>query len=280
MSHVVAAGLGHTETPAARAVVLAADRGAADPVARFAGAPCKALAPVAGRAMVLRVLDTLAATSGVGEIALCGPPAEIVAGDAALSERVERGDVRWLASREGPSASAAAAFEALGGDDPLLLTTADHPLLTTAMVRAFLGAAASQPWDAAVGVVRYECVQQGFAGVRRTVTRLRDGDYCGTNLFAFTTPEGRRLAAYWAGVEARRKRPWRTVLATVGPGAVVRYAFGRLTLESVLAHLSRRLGLQVGAVVLPYAASGVDVDTPEDLRLVEAALDPPGAVTG
>ena len=40
------------------AIVLAADRTPRDPVARAAGVPCKSLAPVGGRPMVLRVLDT------------------------------------------------------------------------------------------------------------------------------------------------------------------------------------------------------------------------------
>ena len=38
------------------AIVLAGDRVPGDPVARAAGVPCKALAPVGGVPMVLRVL--------------------------------------------------------------------------------------------------------------------------------------------------------------------------------------------------------------------------------
>ena len=48
------------------AVVLAADRTSADPVALAAGVPCKALAPVGGRPMLLRVLDALSAAEEVG----------------------------------------------------------------------------------------------------------------------------------------------------------------------------------------------------------------------
>ena len=55
------------------AVVLAADRTVPDPVAQAAGVSCKALAPVGGTPMVIRVLDALAAARTVGACVLCGP---------------------------------------------------------------------------------------------------------------------------------------------------------------------------------------------------------------
>ena len=54
-------------------VVLAADRGPDDPVARTAGAPCKSFVPLGGRPMVLRVLDTLAEAREVDSLVVCGP---------------------------------------------------------------------------------------------------------------------------------------------------------------------------------------------------------------
>ena len=47
-----------TDTPF-NAIVMAADRNPNDPVAKAASVACKALAPVAGTAMVLRVLNAL-----------------------------------------------------------------------------------------------------------------------------------------------------------------------------------------------------------------------------
>lgn len=48
------------------AFVLPGDRLPEDPVARAAGVPCKALVPVGGVPMVLRVLSALAAAHAIG----------------------------------------------------------------------------------------------------------------------------------------------------------------------------------------------------------------------
>jgi hypothetical protein len=73
----------------------------------------------------------------------------------------------------------------------------------------------------------------------------------------------------WAGLEQRRKHPWRTIAGTVGPRSLIDYALGRLSLHTVLERLSRRLGVRVGAVLLPYAAAGLDVDTVADWELAD-----------
>ncbi len=70
------------------AVVLAADRTAADPVALAAEVPCKALAPVGGRPMLLRVLDALAEAEEVNRSILCGPSADICDGVPELRDRM------------------------------------------------------------------------------------------------------------------------------------------------------------------------------------------------
>jgi hypothetical protein len=48
---------------------------------------------------------------------------------------------------------------------------------------------------------------------------------------------------------------------------------GRLTLSMALERLSQRLGVTVGAVVLPYAAAGLDVDTVADWRLASTIAE-------
>jgi GTP:adenosylcobinamide-phosphate guanylyltransferase len=62
------------------AVVLAGDRSAGDPVARATGVSSKALTPVGGRPMVLRVLDALEAAREIENIVLCGPARSAVRG--------------------------------------------------------------------------------------------------------------------------------------------------------------------------------------------------------
>ena len=60
------------------AIVMAADRNPDDPVASAAGVACKALAPVDGIPMVLRVLQALDDSLHVGSRLLCGPPGPLL----------------------------------------------------------------------------------------------------------------------------------------------------------------------------------------------------------
>jgi hypothetical protein len=54
--------------------------------------------------------------------------------------------------------------------------------------------------------------------------------------------------------------------------AVLRYLMGRLSLTDALDRISRRLGFKAGAVILPFAEAAVDVDSVNDLELVEKII--------
>ncbi|WP_306478392.1 nucleotidyltransferase family protein [Methyloversatilis sp.] len=254
------------------ALVLAADRKAGDPVAIAAGVPCKALTPVGGVPMIRRVLQALADSAAVHRVTVVGPPRELLGGDSELEQMIAGDRIGWLAPAESPSASALRGLDAQPVHQPVLLTTADHALLSPAVVDYFLHHAQASGCDFLIGMARLDTVQAGFPGTRRTATRLRGGPYCSCNLFAFVSPDSRRLAPFWRRVEQQRKKPWRVVVGALGWVAVLRYLAGRLTLEQALARLSRRLGVRLGAVILPFAEAAVDVDTPADHSLVEAAL--------
>ena len=253
------------------AVVLAADRGPGDPVAMAAGVPSKCLAPVGGTPMVLRVLDALGAATEIETRILCGPLRSEVEQERELRERIDSGQVRWVENLATPSASAFHAMNSLPPDTPVLVTTGDHALLSARIVDYFCSSARETGRDLVVGLALHETVAKAFPGTRRTVTKLREGGYCGCNLFAFLTPRARAAAEYWRRVEHRRKKPLR-VVGALGVVAVLRYLSGRLSLEEALARISRRMGVAAGAVVLPFPEAAVDVDTVGDLRLVESVL--------
>ena len=252
-------------------VILAANREMKDPVAEAAAVSCKALAPVSGRAMVLRVLDALAEAHEVGVRILVGPAMASVEQNAELAGLVRSGQVQWFEPKNTPSSSAFSVLQSLPNDAPVLLTTADHALLSAAMVDHFCSMARSSGCDVLAGVARHELVAEAFPGTRRTVTRLKDGGYCGCNLFAFMTPQARKAADFWRRVEKERKKPLR-VVKVMGWIAVLRYLFGQLTLNKALGCLSQRMNLQVGVIQMPFAEAAVDVDKVDDWQLVESVL--------
>lgn len=257
------------------AVVLAGDRGPDDPVARHTGAACKALVPIAGQPMLLRVLDALAASAAVDRVTLVGPAREQLAACPALVKRIASGELAWLPPAPSPSQSALAGLASVPADTPVLLTTADHALLQAGWVDDFCVAAQATGKDAVVGLARHAMVQAAFPQSRRTALRFRGGAYCGCNLFAFLRPDGRRAPEFWRRIEQQRKKPHR-LAAALGPGTLLAYLCGGLTLETGLGRLSRRVGARLGAVLLDDPRAAVDVDSVADFELVERLLNGAG----
>jgi GTP:adenosylcobinamide-phosphate guanylyltransferase len=258
----------NTKTPHFTAIVLAADRSPDNPVAKATGVCCKALTLVDGRPMVLRVLDALNAANEIDACIMCGPQRYAVNQDAELCDRIVSGHVKWVENRATPSSSTLHILQSLPKDRPVLVTTADHALLNAQIVDYFCSHARTTGRDIIIGLARHELLAAAYPGTRRTVTRLRDGAYCSCNLFAFLTPRARTAADFWRNVEDRRKKPWR-MISTVGWMAVLRYLLGRLSLDEGLARISRQMGLIAGAIIMPFPEAAIDVDSIDDLRLVQ-----------
>jgi CTP:molybdopterin cytidylyltransferase MocA len=254
------------------AIVLAGDRSKNDSLINHTAADCKALIDIDGAPMVRRVLDALMASRVVSDITLSGPEAQELATDVGVSKLVDEGAVKWRAPEASPSTSAYRAMQAVEPDRPILLTTADHPLLTSEIVDAFGRQSLADDVDVAVGLAPHALVTEAYPGIRKTVLRFSDGEFCGCNLFAFLTPEGRRAANFWRKIEQERKKPL-LVIGLLGWLAVIRYRLGLLPLEEALAKLSKRLGLRMRAVILPYANAAIDVDSIADLMLVKGFLE-------
>lgn len=242
----------------ASALVLAGSRGGDDPVAAYAGVADKALIDIAGRTMLARVVEALAA-AGVARIAVSAN------GDAVQAEAARAGAVP-LAAAAGPSASTALALDALGA--PLLVTTGDHGLLRPAWVTDFVARVPAGA-DVAVLLARREAIERAAPGSRRTYLRFADGHWSGCNLFLLATPRAAAMIRLWQQVERDRKRPWR-IVRRLGPGLLLRYLVGRLTLAQAVAHLGRRAGVVAAIVEASDGLAAVDVDKPADLDFVRA----------
>ena len=252
------------------ALVLAGSRTEGDPVARHAGMVSKAVVPVGGTPMLARVLIAIDGSLSIDRVTVVGL-AEAALRDEILFKHIERSGARLEAGGDSPAASVERALTTIDPGKPVLITTADHALLSPRIVDDFLDAADTADTDVVIGLVRYEKVLSVCPGTRRTVTRLRDGAFCGCNLFALRTPRGRRAVDFFTRLEQHRKHPAR-IARTLGVVTLLRFLFRRLTLAQAMARLSSLTGARVGAVLLPYGEAAIDVDKPDDLIVAEALL--------
>ena len=247
------------------ALVLAGRRGGEDPVASHCGVEYKCLARAGGVPMLARVLDALAASPGVDRIF-------VVMEDPAILDRLpDIPSCTALPSAATPSLSVLRALDEVQAALPMLVTTADHALLSPAIVEHFLAAVRATGAAVVVGLTAAEVISKAYPSSQRTYLRFRDADYSGANLFALLSSEAAKAVAFWRRVERERKRPWR-MLRAFGLGPLLSYLLGRLTLDGAMERASAIIGARIAAVRLPFAEAAIDVDKPADLELVNAIL--------
>jgi len=253
------------------ALVLAGRRRADDPFAASFGAQHRALVPVLGTPSLLRVIRALRETPAVSRICVSIDDRKALEDIPELRAQIETGALELHRSLASPSRSVLDALETSGLGTPLLVTTADHALLTPAMLSHFAAESQQGSADLVIGVVAASLLSSRYPETRRTYVRLRGEAWTGANLFCFRTDRAARVARFWLRVEHQRKRPWRLVSA-FGPGLLLRFALRSLDLDAALAGASRRMGALVCALRLPFPEAGIDVDRPADLALAEKIL--------
>lgn len=252
------------------ALILAGSRGPDDPLALATGTEHKAFIEIGGRPMLARVVEALSQVPAVGRITIAIERPELVEAAASLARWREEGRLSVMRAAGSPAATVVRALEQVEGAPPLLVTTADHALLTPRMVRHFLDHAPAEA-DVAAGIATDHTIQAAYPGTRRTYLRFRDIAFSGCNLFLFRSARARHVADLWRQVERHRKQPWRMV-AMLGIGNLTQFLLGRLTLQDALARMSSKTDARLAAVDMPFAEAAIDVDKPADLELVRAIV--------
>ena len=256
------------------AVVLAGDRPGENDFALSNGVVTKALIPVGGLPMLGRVVRTLLECPSVGRIVIL----------AQQPERLATGELEWLGSEPGvefarSESGISMSIAAIAGSDrapwPVLVTTADHPLLTGSMIDIFLRGSGHR--DIAFALVERGTIEASHPESRRTWLRFSDGDYSGANLFALRGDKARAALELWSSVEQDRKKV-RRIVTRFGPLLALRVLTRTIPLDSAIAKAGARLGLSAQAVRLPFAEAAMDVDKPSDLVLAERILAQRAAV--
>ena len=254
------------------ALVLAGARGDTDAVAELAGVPTKALAPLAGTPMIMRVLNALQASERVGPIVLCGPDPAAVESCAQLQDCIKQDRVSWLPAADDLGASVQAALAGMDLKSTVMITTADHALLDVTIIDYFLDKVVARQADVSVGLVEHNLIRSAYPDAQRTTLKFAEGEYCGCNLYALAGARARDIIPLWQRTQTHRKQPWRMALGLFGLSALAKYACGRLSLEQTRQAALEVTDIKLDFVNLPFPDAGIDVDTPEDLKLAEKIL--------
>jgi GTP:adenosylcobinamide-phosphate guanylyltransferase len=224
----------------------------------------EALIDIAGKPMVTFVAEALAMSCQVDRIFVLGPAAELASCEFPPGTIIcESGPTIIETIRLG--------MRNLGHNRPVLVATADIPLLTAEAVTDFLAQCGRVEADLYYPIVPKEVNERSFPGNKRTYVRLREGVFTGGNLFLVKPGIVEQCALVAEKFIAERKHPF-VLCRILGWSFVIRFLLGVLCLEDVQQRVSELLGVRGAVVKSPYPELGIDVDKPSDLELVRATF--------
>lgn len=230
---------------------------------QISDATFEALIELCGRPLAAWVIDALLRCPHIGRIIVVGP--------RVLQEGYPPDRVVVLPPQDGMIENLAAGLEATLGAARVLVATGDIPLLTPAAVEEFLHLCARSSADVYYSVVPRTVVEKAYPEVKRTYVRLREGVFTGGNVGLVDPAVMKKVLPRAQEFVRLRKKPLRLAMV-VGPGLLMRYLLGRLSLAAAEQMVSRFLGVRGQVIVVSSPEIGLDVDKPSDFWVVEKTL--------
>lgn len=247
------------------AILLAGQRPGTDPLAASFNEEYKALVRVCDVPMLDHVLSALLRAPEIGRIVVLAQDPDLLF-DGCDVWRSHRSQVSGARSVGGISESIADVLAGGRAPWPVLVTTADHPLLSPDIIREFLAGAGSS--NVAVGAVERRTILARYPDTQRTWLKFSDGAYSGANLFALTSESALQALALWAKAERDRKQAAR-LFWHFGPILALRALTRTISFAEALRRAGHNLGVVATLVPLGAPEAAIDVDKPEDHQLVE-----------
>jgi CTP:molybdopterin cytidylyltransferase MocA len=238
-----------------------------DPLLLHAGVRHKALIPVAGVPMILRVAGALADSGYVKHLIVVGLESEHGI-DFPLP-------VTLLPRAEGiveTFLSGAKALETVfPGAERALLCSTDIPLITGEMICYLVDTTLATGVDVCYTIVPRDRMEKRFPGSGRSYAPLRDGEFAGGDIH-MVNPKAlwtnRPLMDEILGARKNNLKQARIL----GFRFLLRFLFRRLTIAEGERKAESILGVPCRIVPVKYAELGMDVDKPHQLDLVQAEM--------
>ena len=233
------------------------------------GTEFRCLAPLKGRRMVDYILDALLASGRVRRIVIAANAEAIAQLEGTLPAQVSP----CLAADDMP-ATAAAAVKALGKDctKDIIFACDDIPLLTAAGVQDFAQQCEAIPGKGIYyAVIPKEACLERYPDAKRTYGTLRDGTFTGGNLMLIKKEVVINTQQLGREIFALRKSPF-GLANWLGWSFIFKAVFRRLSIKEAEKRFSQIMHTPSTAVITSYAEIGMDVDKPEDLKLIDKYL--------
>ena len=250
----------------------------------------KALLPFLGRRLIDWQLEALNRSSYIEGLYLLG----LSAADARFSFPVHYVPVETTAEFPDKLAAGLEYLSAIGKNSHLVvISSSDAPGIQTPQINQFFEHLYSLPGSEFVlSLVPEDRVEVAFPNSGRVVLRFRDQNLILGELFALSPRAIRNNRKIISQISTRRlqinrqaekinPKPVIRLLAQKPHmwGVIIKYLFGRATLEDAERMITKTFGYQTKGVIISDAGFGMDIDLPEDYErlksYVQALMCPP-----
>jgi GTP:adenosylcobinamide-phosphate guanylyltransferase len=256
----------------ATALILAASRrGPEDSVAKIQNVSHKCLVTIDGMIMLERVVREIRASNSIGDIYVSIESKAHLESVPALKDMLEKGEIHYTPSDDNLYLSVKSAVEDIASPWPLVISTGDNALHTTEMIDYFTNEMFAKKPDAAVAMTPASVILEAYPDGKRAFHELKDGGWSSCNLYALNTNKALTAAKVFEGGGQFGKQPKR-ILKAFGPIFMMLYKFRLATSKQLTNTLSKRWGLDIQLISMPYADAPIDVDNPGDFERTEAIL--------
>jgi len=241
-----------------------------DPLYTYTNGDAKALVDVAGKPMIQWVLDALGDAKHVDNV--------IIIGLSPKSEISCKKPMHFISNQGGMLANIVAGVEKSVGLDPkseyVLVVSSDIPGIDAEMVDWLIETCMETKEDMYYGVIPREVMEARYPGSNRTYTKLKDVHLCGADMHIAHVsmaiePDHLQM---WEELIGNRKSPLKQA-ATIGFGTLFKLITRSITLDDLVATVTKRIGITGRPIVWEHAEPGMDVDKPHQLEILREDME-------
>jgi len=243
-----------------------------DPLYTYTNGDSKALLDVAGKPMVQWVLDALGDAKHVDNV--------IVIGLSPKSEVQCKKPMSFVSNQGRMLANIVTGIKKSVELNPkaeyVLVASSDIPGINAEMVDWLIETCMETKEDLYYGVVPREVMEARYPGSNRTYTKLKDIQLCGADMHISHVsmalePDHLQM---WEELIGNRKSPLKQA-ATIGFGTLFKVATHRITLEDLVATVTKRIGITGRPIIWDRAEPAMDVDKPHQLEILREDMEKP-----
>ncbi len=240
-----------------------------DPLFTYTHGKPKSLIEINGQTMLERVLRALRGSSYLEQIYVVGLE------ETDVAELELPSGVTYLPDSGGLVSNVSNALQRLlhdhGDAQVVFFCSADLPLLTPAIVDAYIDDC--RPFDhiAYYNLVTKETMERRFPGSGRTFVKLKGISVAGGDVTLAQTRILNTNEELWQAIVRGRKEAWRLV-RIVGIRPLIKFLIRQLTLADIEQMASRLLNAPVRVINSPYPELAMDIDKPGQVELLRREL--------